>query len=196
MKLSARIMAIFDRRSTTLQKILEEYDQSTFGILLVILSLPSALPVPAPGYSTPFGVVLVLLGLQIILGKKVPWIPKKLRVKEIQLGAKKSITSKIESFTRFFERFIKPRLEWLYREPFYRFHGVLVLLSGASMIIPLPLTNTPPAMGVFLIGIGMLEHDGFFGVVGWIVSLLGVTLTISILVFGFAAVEAVVKGVF
>jgi hypothetical protein len=46
--------------------------ERTFGSLLVILSLPRALPVPTPGYSTPFGVLISLLAIQLISRDKTP----------------------------------------------------------------------------------------------------------------------------
>ena len=38
--------------------ILELAGERVFGFLFVILALPSALPVPAPGYSIPFGILM------------------------------------------------------------------------------------------------------------------------------------------
>ena len=40
----------------TLSDILTLAGESTFGFLFVVLALPSALPIPAPGYSVPFGI--------------------------------------------------------------------------------------------------------------------------------------------
>ncbi len=45
--------------TVTLADILLLAKERIFGFLLVILSLPSALPVPAPGYSTPFGILFI-----------------------------------------------------------------------------------------------------------------------------------------
>ena len=47
-----------------------------FGLLLIILSLPSALPIPAPGYSTPFGIAIALIGIQMLGGGRTIWLPK------------------------------------------------------------------------------------------------------------------------
>ena len=50
-----------------LADILSFAGERIFGFLFVILSLPSALPVPAPGYSIPFGIVGALGG-HLLLG--------------------------------------------------------------------------------------------------------------------------------
>lgn len=72
-----------------------------FGFLLVILSLPSALPVPAPGYSTPFGVLIFLLAIQLIAGAKTPWLPPKMFNYPLQLST--------------VQGFLKAGLPWLRR---------------------------------------------------------------------------------
>ena len=60
----------------TLNEILEIAGERTFGFLFVLLSLPSALPIPAPGYSTPFGIVMFLLAAQLIVGREQLWLPE------------------------------------------------------------------------------------------------------------------------
>ncbi len=62
----------------TLADILLLAKERIFGFLLVILSLPSALPVPAPGYSTPFGILIFILAVQLIIGAKIPWLPQRM----------------------------------------------------------------------------------------------------------------------
>ena len=56
-----------------------------FGFLFVLFSIPSALPVPAPGYSIPFGIVMFILASQLILGAEKPWLPKKWQRYELDL---------------------------------------------------------------------------------------------------------------
>ena len=51
-----------------------------FGLVLIILSLPSALPIPAPGYSTPFGIAIAIIGIQMLGGRHTVWLPKKIRI--------------------------------------------------------------------------------------------------------------------
>src|SRR5690554_3363202 len=66
-------------REISIGSILESVQEKGFGIILMILSLPSALPVPAPGYSTPFGIVLLIIGLQMLQGRQQPLLPARAR---------------------------------------------------------------------------------------------------------------------
>ncbi len=46
-----------------------------YGIPLLLLSLPGALPMPALGLNSLLGVVVTLLGLQMFAGKRSVWLP-------------------------------------------------------------------------------------------------------------------------
>jgi hypothetical protein len=70
----------FDEARTekvTLADILTLAGERTFVFLFVLLAFPSALPIPAPGYSIPFGIVMFLLAIQLIAGWARPWLPEK-----------------------------------------------------------------------------------------------------------------------
>lgn len=179
----------------SLKKVMEQTDESIFGFLLALLALPSALPVPAPGYSTPFGIVIIILSLQIIIGKKYPWFPAKIKEKEIPLEKFKKGIQKINKFIVFFEKLIHPRLSFIYTkgQPLV---GIMILLCGISMLIPIPGTNTIPALGVFALGIGMIEKDGLLGIGGMLISFLGITITAIILYLGKEFLELIWNAIF
>jgi hypothetical protein len=59
-----------------------------------------------------------------------------------------------------------------------------------SMMIPIPGTNTLPAMGIFVTGFGLLDDDGAISLAGLVLCLMGGTLTSLILLFGYEAVKA------
>ena len=71
----------------------------------------------------------------------------------------------------------------LYRRT-YRILGIMILLCGISMLIPIPGTNTMPAIGVFVIALSMIEEDSLAGVAGALIALSGIAVTVLILFFG------------
>lgn len=177
----------------TLSEILTLAGERIFGFLFVILALPSALPVPAPGYSVPFGIAMFFLAIQLIIGRDRPWLPAKIingsmPLKKVQGFVKKGIPwlQKIENVT-------KPRIAYLCTSSAGRILiGCALALMSISMMIPIPLTNTIPAIGIFITAFGLLEDDGLICIAGLFVCSLGATLTTSILVFGVVAVERVI----
>jgi hypothetical protein len=42
----------------------------SIGALLLVLALPMALPIPAPGISVAFGVPLILISAQLLVGRR------------------------------------------------------------------------------------------------------------------------------
>jgi len=184
MKLSEEIKPIFpiDKDlEVSIKKILDQVGERSFGLLFTIFALPSALPVPAPGYSIPFGFGIVFTSLGLILGKRHPWFPKSALKKKIKIRKGSRMVKGIYKFVHFFERFLKTRLTFL-TEIFWikRLTGILILLCGLSMLSPVPLTNTLPAFAVFLFGVSFLAKDGFFMILSLLAGLAGLGLSILI----------------
>ena len=184
----------------TLIDILELAGERTFGFLLVLLSLPSALPIPAPGYSVPFGIVIFLLAVQLIMGRIEPWFPKWFRDRSLSLGQVQGIIKAASPWLRRLERLSKPRYARICTSrPGRIVLGCAIALMGISMMIPLPLTNTLPAIGVFIIGFSLIEDDGFISIMGLTISLiaaiLSTTLIIAYAIGGFSLVEAVIERI-
>ncbi len=201
--LSEEISEIFGyhEQAATVGAVLDRISHRSFGVLLAILALPSAMPLPAPGYAMPFGIVLAFLGFQIMRGRETPWLPERVlsrRIGASRRGAESGnrLVGWMVWFVMQAERILKPRLQFLYANPvFVRGSGAVVLICALSMCTPIPLTNTWPAVGVFLIGMGFLEEDGLFGLTGIATGLAGVAfavvVVVLVLLLGHAAVDLV-----
>ena len=147
-----------------------------FGILLIFLSLPSALPVPAPGYSTPFGILLAVLGLQMLVGRRTPWLPARVAQKQIPAKLGTKMLGAAVSFFDKIEHLIRPRMQWVSSRFGQAILGLLVIAMACLMILPIPLTNTAPAMVIFLIGVALAEDDGLFALLAAVAGLAAVAL--------------------
>lgn len=178
-------------KQVTLADILALAGERIFGFLFVVLSLPSALPVPAPGYSTPFGVLMFILAIQLILGRDYPWLPEKMLEGKMNLETVQKFINKGLPWLQKIEQVTKPRIAYLCTSlPGRVVIGCAIALMSVSMMIPIPGTNTLPAIGIFVTAFGLLEDDGLICIAGLFVCSLGATLTGAILIFGAAAVEA------
>lgn len=196
MKLSESIADVFSSQedgAVSVRELLDRISHKSFGVFLTILALPSALPLPAPGYSVPFGIILFILGVQMMMNKEHPWFPEWLLKREMKTKGNERLVAGMVRFLSFFEKFIAPRFSFMYTNPLlFRMLGGIVTLCAISMMIPVPLTNTGPALGIFLIGIGTLEEDGLFAGAGIFVSFCGIALTTLVLtLIGFMGMEAV-----
>ena len=53
-----------------------------FNLLLLLIGLPFLTPIPLPGFSTPFGLVVLVIGARLALGRR-PWLPEKVLQREL-----------------------------------------------------------------------------------------------------------------
>jgi|Deesub1362B_J571_1020462.scaffolds.fasta_scaffold00076_77 hypothetical protein len=154
--LSEILRGIFADERPTIEAVLVTLEDRGFGALLVLLALPAALPLPAVGYAIPFGLGILCLGMEILGGRRKPWLPQ--RVLALRLPRARP------EFWAF--RFLA-QLERLVGEHCPRPTGAIRLLiglvlglMGLLMMIPVPGTNTLPGACVFIIGLGLLYLDG------------------------------------
>jgi len=170
-------------QKVTLTEVLQLAGERIFGFLFVILALPSALPVPAPGYSTPFGLVLFLLAVQLIAGAKIPWLPQRISSQPIEIKQVQGVVKAGLPWLRRIEMLSRPRLSYICTSlPGRVTIGIAIALMGISMMIPIPGTNTLPAMGIFVTGFGLMEDDGAISLGGLVLCLMGGILSASILI--------------
>ena len=149
-----------NQRGLSIQEITTAVGEKGFGLLLVVLSLPSALPVPAPGYSTPFGIVIALVALQLSFSRRTLWLPRMLANIRIKPKLAHSMLSSASNFLFKIEYYIKPRQRWIRSRLGQLGLSIVIIIMAFLMMLPVPLTNTFPAIVIFIIGVGLAEEDG------------------------------------
>ncbi|AFZ43194.1 Exopolysaccharide synthesis ExoD [Halothece sp. PCC 7418] len=173
-----------------LADFLELTKERIFGFLFVILSLPSALPVPAPGYSIPFGIVMFLLASQMALGAQEPWLPQRVRDHQLDLKKVQGLITKGVPWLQRLENLSRPRFSYICTSLGGRIIlGSAIALMSISMMIPIPGTNTLPAIGIFIIGFGLQEDDGIICLLGLAVCSLALVVVLGILIGGFSLID-------
>lgn len=165
-----RVLDAFAHREVTLGEIIALMQQRAYSFLLLIVALPFCTPVPLPGLSTPFGLVIAFIGLRIACGLR-PWLPE--RMLRVRLPAKwlPKMFRAAERPVRWIEHFLRPKFSGLVHTPaLRRLHGVVICASGLMLLLPLPipLTNFFPAVAIALLACAMLEADGRFSIAGGI----------------------------
>jgi hypothetical protein len=197
-KLSVELQRHFfsEERSAqvTLASVLDLAGERVFGFLFVLLALPSALPVPAPGYSIPFGILLLILAIQLIIGRQRPWFPEKWLNHQIPIEKVQGFIKAGLPWLQKIELISRPRLTPICTSLIGRvIIGCAIALMAISMMIPIPLTNTLPAIGIFITGFGLLDDDGAISLAGLVICVMGITLSSLILIFGYEAVKGAIN---
>ena len=187
--LSQIVENVFDpeREATTYGAIIDEIGQHGLALILILFALPSALPIPAAGYSTVLSVPLFFIGFRLLAGYDTLWLPKSMRARQFDPGSfSRRLLGGMLKMIRLVEYLARPRFEWFTNARFTRMLVALVILAlAASMALPIPGTNTAPAFGIFLIGFALLEEDGLLLVLGILVSLVALVVSLTIIFLGY-----------
>jgi hypothetical protein len=69
------------------------------------------------------------------------------------------VISRTVPVLRYLERFVRPRWATPF-ETTKRVVGGIVLLLGAGLLAPIPLSNVPPSLVIVLVAFAYLEEDG------------------------------------
>lgn len=173
----------------TLGSLAEALKERAFGLMLLALALPCCLPFV---YLVPQIVALPMLVLtgQMASGRHVPWLPDALRARTVDIDAMRAITARGKRWFGWAERFARPRLLALSGPRASRLVGALLLVPSASILVPLPSTNTVPGIGVAIASIGLIERDGLMVLlglvigIGWVLALLAAAPLLAIWMVG------------
>ncbi|ACA99888.1 MULTISPECIES: exopolysaccharide biosynthesis protein [Cyanophyceae] len=157
-------------------------EEKVFGVILLLLAFPSALPIPAPGYSTPFGILIFAIALQLIFGRKKLWLPVAWQRKTVKTTMAQGILKKGLPWLKKIEAIAHPRFPIVCQSRLGRtVMGCTIALMATSMMIPIPGTNTLPAMAIFLTAFGLQEDDGLISGAGVVFSIVIAVLMVSVI---------------
>ncbi len=169
----------------TIGEIVDRIDERGFGLLMLVLGLPMLIPILPPGPSTLVGPLYSLLALRLIIGMDRPWLPGFVRRKALSARTLEGLRRRGVPVIQRIERFSRPRFRVLNNPVIVRVAAVNVFLMGLVLLSPAPFLNTLPALSVMCIGLGLLNDDGIFLLLGLVVgaAVIGIfTATVSLIV--------------
>lgn len=183
------LLALADKQGLPVHILLKDLGPRGHALVAMVLSLPFLLPVPLPGLSTPFGILIGLIGVAVAANRD-PWLPKKIRQLRIPLSVLEQIISRSGSILKRVEKIMKPRWSGLVVSPWgQRLHGLLILLAASLLALPAPPGgNILPACAVIGFCLAILEEDG-------VMSLLGIVFFFGSLAFFGGLILALVETI-
>jgi hypothetical protein len=152
-------------------------DRSIGGLLLV-LALPMALPVPAPGISVIFGVPLIVISAQLALGYRRAWLPALLAQRSISRTAFSAIIDRMLPTLRRLERIVRPRAGWLAGTWTKVPVGIICLVLAIIITLPVPLGHVVPGTAISVLALGLIERDGVAIALGILTAAFGLAVVI------------------
>jgi hypothetical protein len=178
-------------RPKTLGSLVDVFAERSFAVLFVLLLALPALPLPTGGVTHVFEAIAMLLALELIVGRRTVWLPKRLRQRELGAAMQERFRETLLRRIRWLERHSRPRFTFLlaHRPSLLAYGAVVLVLSLTAFLAP-PFTglDTLPALGVVVISLAVLFDDSLLALVGLAIGAVGVIL---VLVLGGAAVKGV-----
>jgi hypothetical protein len=151
----------------------------SIGAWLLVLALPMVLPVPAPGISILFGVPLMIISVQLMLGYRRAWLPPGLARRSIARTDYAVIVDRMLPAMRRFEQVVSPRASWLANDWTRVPVGLICFVLATIITLPIPLGHIAPGTAICLLALGLMERDGVvvgLGLVAAVLALVIVTL--------------------
>ncbi|MBY0563363.1 MAG: exopolysaccharide biosynthesis protein [Hyphomonadaceae bacterium] len=153
------LAASFPGDTISVGELLDQLDARANGVVLLVLALPMCIP-NVPGISTIFGVLMLAPALQLVLGQRRMWVPKRVRDWRVDCNTLRRTFAAATPTLRRVEYLIKPRLSELTRFPATIYVGLQTLLMALVLILPIPFGNWPPGITVALTALALLQRDG------------------------------------
>jgi len=151
--------------------------ESGFGLLLLFFALGIIIPTPPP-FPSIISIPLVIFGYQMLIGSKYPLLPKKISNYQLKRQTIALLVKKSTTIIYQVEKILKPRLSFMFCEIGEKFTGGFILLFSSFILLPIPLSNYVPGIGILLISFGILAKDGFVILLGIVVGFVGVLISI------------------
>ena len=157
-----------------LEDLLAGLGKRVFGMLMVIAAIPAFIPVPGLAGAIS-GPLTVIVGVQLLLGMRRPWLPRFISRRGPYRHTLIGFERRISPLLARVERRIRPRLSAVldYR-PAAMFTGLLVVLLGILLALPIPFTNYLFGALMMAFALALLERDGALMLVCWAAGLLAI----------------------
>ena len=152
----------------TIREIMRRFGKKGLALATLFFVAPFMQPVPLPGISTPFGVLIALCGLGITFSASI-WLPESIANLVIKADWLTKIGAAAHYVVSRFEKISRPRATHLVQATRF-FTGFLLFLLGTFLALPLflPFSNFIPAVIIFVLAIGLAEEDFLVILLGYI----------------------------
>jgi len=160
--------------SLTVGALVDKAAESGFGFLIGVLTL---IAIPFVGLSTPFGLAIALLGAQLMIGLRQPWLPRRARRRALAMTMLDRVLALLARRTRWLARLSRRRWEVTIQP---RLIGLCVVLLALGLALPLPIpgSNLIFLIPLLLYAVGILERDGVWIALGHLATAIDMTLLI------------------
>ena len=156
--------------------LLSGLGRRAFGMLLFVAALPAFIPIPIGGALS--GPLIMLVAAQLLVGMVHPWLPGFIARRGPKRQALARFERMVDPWLARLERIVRPRLTAVLDHPLATaFTGLLLLLLGLLLALPIPLTNYLLGGLILLYALALLERDGALMLAAWGLGIVALVTT-------------------
>lgn len=156
--------------------VLDGLGDRSFGMLLFVSTIPAFIPIPGVGGAIS-GPLVMLIGVQLLFGLRQPWLPKFLASRGPHRHAMARFRDLLAPWLTRLEKLVKPRAPMMldHRAADF-FTGLLLLLLGLLLSLPIPFTNYLFGALLLLFAFALLERDGWMLGAAWAAGVIAIAV--------------------
>lgn len=176
-------------KQTTIKVLVDSLLDDGIHIMVIILIAPFLFPISIPGSSTPFGLLIILLELSVLLNKSL-YLPKRVANYVISESAIDKLFNILYKVMYYLEKIVRPRGSLTKSNVTVRINSFIIIILSLLLFLPLPIpfTDFIPAISILLLSVSCLEQDSYLLVLGYISSIFTMFYFASV---GYVGVEII-----
>jgi hypothetical protein len=158
------------RSDISIGDIVQLTERAGFGFIMAFIAIVS---IPFVGMSLPFGLAITGLAWQLLLGRKEPWLPKRVREHLVSIRTIDIIANRIARVTKGMEKVFKPRLTFLTSGFMLRVLAFCILVQAIGLAAPMPIpgSNWFFIVPIVVFSVALMEEDGVLVLVGHLLQI-------------------------
>lgn len=164
-----------DQNPVTLGIIVKEIGSRSFGPLLLMVGVILFSPLSGiPGLPTFMGVLVLLIGLQLLVGKEHFWLPQWLLERSVARDKISKALSWLHTPARVIDRWLKPRLRVFVSGASRYVIAIIctVIAVGLPGMELIPFSSSAAGAALTAFGLALIANDGFLGLLAFALTAL------------------------
>ncbi len=162
-----------DGDTTTIGQLLDAFGTRTFGPLMLLPAIIAVAPTGAiPGMSIVTGTIILLISMQILIGRGHVWLPERVTTFSLSRDKLKESVGQAVPWANWLQNYVGRRWTLLADPPA---HYLVAATCAALALTMFPLALVPfgvaiPGSAVALFALGLTLKDGALIVAGYILT--------------------------
>lgn len=183
----ARLSAKGRGEGISVHEAVQLFADRSAPLLLLFLGLIGFVPSPGLPIGALTGAVVICVAVSMLVRPRRPLIPGFLGRRRLSPKLLRGIMRYAVPFVRKLERWFRPRFTWAVSGLGMVLAIIGVAIQAIGLALPLPFGNTPFALGIVLISLGLLTRDGLGALAG---HAIGVAAAAAFVWLGIGAARA------